>query len=138
LYPDLVGRDLEQMIEDVGEIDVYVAGFPCQPFSSAGVQKGFDDKRGKVFFHIADMLKELQPTVFLLENVSGLVRDVDFADGCKKALASTLHIAPGAGLHTPISTHYSAQAQFLQLSAVSEIPQPVGENGRGQLLSSYP
>jgi DNA (cytosine-5)-methyltransferase 1 len=81
LYPDLVGRDLEQMIKDVGDIDVYVAGFPCQPFSSAGIKKGFADKRGKVFFKIADMLEKLQPKVFVLENVSGLVRGADFVNG---------------------------------------------------------
>ena len=39
--------------EDIPEFDVLVAGFPCQSFSSAGKQKGFDDPRGNLFFEIA-------------------------------------------------------------------------------------
>lgn len=45
----------------------------CQPFSSAGKQRGFDDTRGTLFFEVARILKEKQPTYFLLENVENLV-----------------------------------------------------------------
>lgn len=56
--------------------DLYVAGFPCQPFSMAGQQQGFDDKRGRgtIFFHIRDYIEKQSPRVFLLENVTGLER----------------------------------------------------------------
>jgi len=56
--------------------DLYVAGFPCQPFSSAGLQQGFKDKRGrgKIFFFVREYIEKQRPRVFVLENVSGLVK----------------------------------------------------------------
>ena len=55
-------------------VDVYIAGFPCQPFSVAGKQQGFqDDKgRGTVFLHILQYIQQKRPKVFILENVKGL------------------------------------------------------------------
>ncbi len=53
--------------------DVLFAGFPCQPFSIIGQMKGFDDTRGTLFFHIANILKEKKPKAFVLENVKQLV-----------------------------------------------------------------
>jgi len=53
--------------------DVLFAGFPCQPFSIIGQMKGFDDTRGTLFFHIANILKEKKPIAFILENVKQLV-----------------------------------------------------------------
>jgi len=62
---------------------VLLAGFPCQPFSIAGVSKknalgrphGFECKeQGNLFFHIASILEELRPPAFLLENVKNLER----------------------------------------------------------------
>ena len=59
-------------------IDVLTAGFPCQPFSVAGEQKGFSDKRGNMFFMITKLIEELdqkftKPRVVFLENVSNLL-----------------------------------------------------------------
>ena len=53
--------------------DILFAGFPCQPFSIIGQMKGFDDTRGTLFFHIANILKEKKPKSFILENVKQLV-----------------------------------------------------------------
>jgi len=53
--------------------DILFAGFPCQPFSIIGQMKGFDDTRGTLFFHIANILKEKKPKAFVLENVKQLV-----------------------------------------------------------------
>ena len=53
--------------------DLLIAGFPCQSFSVIGRKEGFSDNRGQIIFHIARILKETQPTCFLLENVKGLV-----------------------------------------------------------------
>jgi DNA (cytosine-5)-methyltransferase 1 len=67
--------------EDIPSHDLLVAGFPCQPFSIAGVSKknslgrphGFDDKeQGNLFFRIRDILAEHRPPAFLLENVKNL------------------------------------------------------------------
>jgi len=52
--------------------DILLAGFPCQPFSQAGLQKGFDDTRGTLFFEIKRILQSKQPAAFLLENVARL------------------------------------------------------------------
>ena len=68
---------------DIPEFDVLVAGFPCQPFSLAGVSKknslgrkhGFEDEhQGNLFFDIARILAHHQPPAFLLENVKHLER----------------------------------------------------------------
>ena len=56
-----------------GQIDFLSGGFPCQAFSYAGNQKGFEDARGTLFFELARAIKETQPKVFLGENVKGLV-----------------------------------------------------------------
>lgn len=55
------------------EFDLLCAGFPCQPFSVAGKRKGFDDKRGNMFFEIARVVRERRPAYLLLENVPGLL-----------------------------------------------------------------
>ena len=56
------------------EHELLVAGFPCQPFSKSGYQKGFDDTRGTVFHMIAVVLKEHRPDLVLLENVGNFER----------------------------------------------------------------
>ena len=63
--------------EDIPDFDVLVAGFPCQPFSLAGRQKGFDDPRGNLFFEIARIVKDKHPDVVFLENVANLLEHDD-------------------------------------------------------------
>lgn len=67
--------------DDIPDHDLLLAGFPCQPFSIAGVSKkislgrkhGFDDeKQGNLFFYIAKILQVKKPKAFLLENVKNL------------------------------------------------------------------
>lgn len=54
--------------------DLLCAGFPCQPFSKSGSQRGFEDTRGTVFHAIATILKEHKPAFVLLENVGNFAR----------------------------------------------------------------
>lgn len=68
---------------EIPDFDYLLAGFPCQPFSSAGSRKGFLDTRGTLFFEIERILKEKNPKGFLLENVEGLVNH-DKVDKSKK------------------------------------------------------
>lgn len=59
---------------EVEQLDLYVAGFPCQAFSYAGKRKGFaDETRGTLFFDVAEFIRANQPNCFILENVRGLV-----------------------------------------------------------------
>lgn len=54
-------------------VDLYIAGFPCQAFSTAGKRQGFDDTRGTLFFDLLQYLKAQRPKYFILENVKGLM-----------------------------------------------------------------
>lgn len=56
-----------------GKVDFLSGGFPCQAFSYAGKQGGFSDTRGTLFFELARAVQEIQPKVFMAENVKGLV-----------------------------------------------------------------
>ncbi len=82
ISPHYAGDIRKVGISDIPPFDVLVAGFPCQPFSIAGVSKknalgrphGFDDSaQGDLFFRIAAILHERRPPAFLLENVRNLV-----------------------------------------------------------------
>lgn len=55
--------------KEIPSHDLILAGFPCQPFSQAGLKKGFGDTRGGLFFYIADIIEHHLPKVVLLENV---------------------------------------------------------------------
>lgn len=52
--------------------DILVAGFPCQPFSSAGTRQGLEDTRSNAFYQVLRAIKESKPRLWLLENVAGL------------------------------------------------------------------
>lgn len=56
-----------------GKIDFLSGGFPCQAFSYAGKKGGLNDTRGTLFFEMARAVKEIQPKVFMGENVKGLL-----------------------------------------------------------------
>ena len=56
----------------IPDFDILLGGFPCQPFSQAGLKKGFSDTRGTLFFEIERILKEKKPKAFMLENVKQL------------------------------------------------------------------
>jgi len=68
-YNDITKRNHKE----VEQLDLYVAGFPCQAFSMAGKRKGFEDTRGTLFYNVAQFIKINKPKVFVLENVKGLV-----------------------------------------------------------------
>lgn len=57
---------------DIPKSDILTAGFPCQPFSIAGMQKGFDDERSNVFWKILSIIKINEPKIVILENVKNL------------------------------------------------------------------
>ena len=61
----------------IPDFDILTGGFPCQPFSQAGLKKGFNETRGTLFFDIARIIKEKQPKAFFIENVRGLLKHDD-------------------------------------------------------------
>ncbi len=67
---DIVPLTADQMA--VPAHDVLAAGFPCQPFSKSGYQRGMAETRGTLFWNICRVLEERQPGVVLLENVRNL------------------------------------------------------------------
>ena len=64
-------------LDSIPECDVLIGGFPCQPFSMMGEQRGFEDARGTLFFRIAEVIKDKidrghKPSAIVLENVKAL------------------------------------------------------------------
>ena len=60
-------------VETIPKHDILTAGFPCQPFSIAGKQEGFQDERANVFWKILDIIDFHKPSCIVLENVKNLV-----------------------------------------------------------------
>ena len=68
---DIFTRDINLL----PDIDIYICGFPCQSFSTAGSRLGFDkpNNEGIIFFECMKVIKKKQPNYFILENVKGLL-----------------------------------------------------------------
>lgn len=72
-------EELSVQKDNLSPVTILTAGFPCQPFSIAGKRKGFDDKRGNLFFEIIRLVEEFnrkdRPKIILLENVKNFRRE---------------------------------------------------------------
>tara|TARA_R110002050_G_scaffold24659_3_gene65868 strand:+ start:8269 stop:9507 length:1239 start_codon:yes stop_codon:yes gene_type:complete len=72
--PKQMFEDITTRPMDFPQLDLYVAGFPCQSFSIAGQRKGFDcPTNGTLFYTLSEFIKINQPKCFILENVKGLI-----------------------------------------------------------------
>lgn len=72
-YGEVPHGDITKIpISQIPQHDILVGGFPCQPFSQAGLKKGFDDTRGTLFFDIQKIIAHKKPKAILLENVKQL------------------------------------------------------------------
>jgi DNA-methyltransferase (dcm) len=60
-------------ISSIPDHDIMLAGFPCQPFSIMGNEKGFEDHRGSIFFRICEIIRFHNPRIVVLENVGRLI-----------------------------------------------------------------
>lgn len=77
-----VKGDIYQYLDRIPDHDLLTAGFPCQPFSSAGKKMGIADLRGSLFQTIVTILQDKKPQCFILENVKRLIsmdRGIHFA-----------------------------------------------------------
>lgn len=71
---DIMTDEFIELVK-MSDYDVIMAGFPCQAFSSVGLEEGFKDKtKGTVFFHIVRAITHHRPQAIFLENVENLVR----------------------------------------------------------------
>lgn len=82
------------------KVDIVTGGFPCQAFSYAGKKLGFEDTRGTLFHEFARCVKEINPKIFLAENVRGLV-----SHDKGRTLSTIIEVLEGLG--------YTAQYQVL-------------------------
>ncbi len=67
---------------DLPDFDVLTAGFPCQPFSNAGLRKGVEDDRGTLFEEVFRFISSKKPKIVVLENVRGILSS-KMPDGTK-------------------------------------------------------
>lgn len=73
-YNDVTSEEFKRKVENT-DYEILLAGFPCQAFSIAGKQEGFQDQtRGTLFFDLADIISRTKPKAFMLENVEGLLK----------------------------------------------------------------
>ncbi|MCL2018782.1 MAG: DNA cytosine methyltransferase [Oscillospiraceae bacterium] len=91
-FGELPKGDIKKISEkSMPDFDILCAGFPCQPFSISGKQKGFEDDRGSMFFEICRFIKEKNPKIVFLENVKHLIHH-DKGQTLKTILAELLSL----------------------------------------------
>jgi DNA (cytosine-5)-methyltransferase 1 len=104
-------KDLNDVnVDDIPPHDILTGGFPCQPFSIAGNQQGFDDKRSNVFWKILEILKKHNPKIVILENVKNLVSHDD-----KKTFETIKSNLEDLGYHIKF--------KVLNTSTITNVPQ---------------
>ena len=77
------------------KVDIVTGGFPCQAFSFAGKKLGFEDTRGTLFHEFARCVKEVNPKIFMAENVRGLV-----SHDKGRTLTTIINVLEALGYHT--------------------------------------
>ena len=70
-FGELPSGDITKInVKDIPRHDIICAGFPCQPFSISGSQKGFEDSRGTLFYEIAQKKKKKKKKNIFIDNVA--------------------------------------------------------------------
>jgi DNA (cytosine-5)-methyltransferase 1 len=70
---NIICADMNKINFDEYKCDLLAGGIPCQSWSQAGLQKGLDDDRGQLMFAFISIIEKIQPKMFLIENVKGLI-----------------------------------------------------------------
>ena len=107
----LIRSDIQYVhTHSLPKADILLAGFPCQPFSIAGKQRGFDDRRGNCFYEICRFVSVHRPRFVFLENVANLLNH----DGGKTFQEI---------FHSFAEMDYSVRYRILRASEYGGIPQ---------------
>ena len=95
---------------DLPQADCYCAGFPCQSFSITGKRKGFDDRRGMLFFKMMELVKANKPRYLVFENVKHILKHND--DNTIQQITDAI-----------VNAGYSLAVSVLNTSTHANIPQ---------------
>lgn len=159
IEPDLFKRDIngnylyfncditEADPKDIPDFDVCCGGFPCQPFSAAGLKRGFEDTRGTLFFNIANIVrykidKGYPPKVLFLENVRGL-KNHDKGNTLKVILATLEELGYGVSYAVLNAKYFGVPqnrerlfiiAWYKELIDVDEFKFPYGIDPNGNTI----
>ena len=132
---------------EIPNFDICCGGFPCQPFSVAGLKRGFEDTRGTLFFNIANIVRYkikqgCPPKVLFLENVRGL-KSHDKGNTLKVILATLEELGYGVS-YTVLNAKYFGVPQnrerlfiiawYKKLIHVDEFKFPYGIDRNGQTI----
>ena len=143
-------EDINDVVpSDIPTFDICCAGFPCQPFSAAGLKLGFDDTRGTLFFNIANIVKEkikegTPPKVLFLENVRGL-KNHDKGKTLKVILATLDELGYGYSYNVLNAKYFGLPqnrerlfiiAWYKELIKVNEFRFPLGIDPNGKTIYS--
>ena len=132
---------------NIPDFDVCCGGFPCQPFSVAGLKRGFEDTRGTLFFNIANIIREkikagVPPKVLFLENVRGL-KNHDNGNTLKVILATLDELGYNYSYCVLNAKYFGVPqnrerlfiiAWFRELIKVEEFNFPYGLDAQGKII----
>lgn len=128
-YPDIIRLGDVKNVDgkDYQDVDLLIAGFPCQSFSIAGHRKGLEDERGQLVFELIRILKEVKPKHIILENVASMKKEIQeyLREEFSKATGKEVYI------NKINASLVSAQNRNRIFFTFQEIPQP---EDRGILL----
>lgn len=88
-------------VDDIPSCEIVVAGFPCQPFSSAGSRKGVSDERGTLFEEAIRVIEDKNPMVVIFENVRGILstKNLDGSLLIESIIKTLEDLEPGYNVH---------------------------------------
>jgi DNA (cytosine-5)-methyltransferase 1 len=132
---------------EIPDFDICCGGFPCQPFSVAGLKRGFEDTRGTLFFNIANIVREkikagVPPKVLFLENVRGL-KNHDNGNTLKVILATLDELGYNYSYCVLNAKYFGVPqnrerlfiiAWFRELIKVEEFNFPYGLDAQGKII----
>ena len=120
----------------VPEHEVITGGFPCQPFSKSGQQKGMDETRGTLFWNIAKIIEKRKPKLVLLENVRNLagprhtheweviiqtLRDLGYRVSSQPLVVSPHRIHPNFGGRPQVRERIFIAATYARKQSISQV-----------------